>query len=223
MSRPTLSVTPRAIRGKKVAQLRRAGTLPGVVYGAGQESQPIAIDAHEFDVLRRHTGRHAVVDLKLDGAKALPVLLHAIQEHPLSRRPVHVDFLAVNMDEERTTAVPILIVGESEAIDKMGGVLLHLRDTVLVSAKPDDLPSGVELDITPLADFEQTLHASDLVMPEGVTLVTDATEAVARVQAPRLEEAEPVAAEAEGVVGEGGEAAPAAEGESETAEEPAES
>ena len=215
MSRPTLSVQPRSVRGKEVAKLRRAGTLPGVVYGAGVESQPIAVDAREFDVLRRHAGRHAVVDLQLDGGKPLPVLLHAIQEHPVSRKAIHIDFLAVNMEEERTIDVPILIIGESEAVDKLGGVLLHLRDSVLVRAKPDDIPSGVELDITPLVDFDATLHATDLRIPEGVTLITDEAEAVARVQAPRVEEEpEPVAEEeGEAAEGEGEGEAPATEAE----------
>ncbi|MEO6351249.1 MAG: 50S ribosomal protein L25 [Candidatus Limnocylindrales bacterium] len=206
MTRPKLSVQPRAIRGKEVARLRRAGMLPGVIYGLGEESQPIEVDAHEFELLHRQTGRHAVVDLHLDGAKPKPVLLHAIQEHPITRRPIHVDFLAVNMEEERTVDVPIVATGQSEAIDRMGGVLLHLRDTVLVRSKPDDLPSSLELDISSLVDFETTLHASDLHMPEGVTLVTDSGEALVRVQAPRLEEVEePTEPTAEGEAGEAGE------------------
>lgn len=215
MARPKLSVRPRSVRGKEVAKLRRQGTLPGVVYGAGQESMPIAMDAREFEVLHRQAGRNAVVDIELEGSKLQPVLLHVIQEHPVTRKPIHIDFLAVNMEEERTIDVQILMVGESEAVDKQGGVLLHLRDVVLIRAKPDDIPSGVELDITPLVDFEQTLHASDLRMPPGVTLVTDPTEAVARVQAPRLEEVEAVAEEVEGVEG----VEPAAEGEAAEATE----
>jgi large subunit ribosomal protein L25 len=210
-----ISVRPRSVRGKEVAKLRRQGTLPGVVYGAGQESMPVAMDAREFEVLHRQAGRNAVVDIQLDGGKPQPVLLHVIQEHPVTRKPIHIDFLAVNMEEERTIDVPILIVGESDAVDKQGGVLLHLRDSVLIRAKPDDIPSGVELDITSLVDFEQTLHASDLRMPAGVTLVTDETEAVARVQAPRLEEVEAVAEEVEGVEG----VEPAAEGEAAEASE----
>lgn len=215
MARPKLSVRPRSVRGKEVAKLRRQGTLPGVVYGAGQESMAIAMDAREFEVLHRQAGRNAVVDIELEGSKPQPVLLHVIQEHPVTRKPIHIDFLAVNMEEERTIDVQILMVGESEAVDKQGGVLLHLRDAVLIRAKPDDIPSGVELDITPLVDFEQTLHASDLRMPPGVTLVTDPTEAVARVQAPRLEEVEAVAEEVEGVEG----VEPAAEGEAAEATE----
>lgn len=213
MARPKLSVQPRSVRGRHVAKLRRTGILPGVVYGAGRESEPIEMSAHDFEVLHRQAGRHAVVDLHLDGGTPLPVLLHIIQEHPVTRRPLHVDFLAVNMQEERTVDVPILIVGESEAVEKLGGVLLHLRDAVLVRAKPDDIPSGVELDITPLTDFDSVLHASDLRVPAGATLVTDPSEAVARVQPPRIEEEpEPVAEEeVEGVE-------EAAEGEEPTGE-----
>jgi len=194
MSRPTLSVQPRSVHGKEVSKLRKSGTLPGVVYGAGVESQSVAVDAREFEVLRRHAGRNAVVDLQMDGAKPLPVMLQSIQEHPLSRKTLHIDFLAVNMQEERTIDVPLIVVGESEAIERLGGVLLHLRDAVSVRAKPDDIPSGIELDISSLVDFETTLHASDLKMPEGVALVTDEGEALARVQAPRVED-EPVGAE----------------------------
>jgi large subunit ribosomal protein L25 len=219
MSRPTLTARPRDVRGKAVARMRKSGVLPAVVYGAGVPSQNIALDTHEFELLRRHAGRHAVIDLSIEGdGKVQPVLLQAIQEHPVSRHPLHVDLLVVDLTAERTTDVPIAFVGTSEAVAKQGGVMLHLRDSVLVRAKPDDLPSAIELDISPLVDFDAVLHASDLVMPPGVTLVTEPTEALARVQQPRIEE-EPVAAvpaegaEAEeGAAGEpkpeGGEAAP---------------
>jgi large subunit ribosomal protein L25 len=222
MTRPKLSVQPRSVRGKDVAKLRRAGTLPGVVYGAGTDSTPIAIDVRDFELLRRQAGRNAVVDLHLDGGRPKPVMLQAIQEHPVTRKPLHVDFLAVNMEEERTVDVPLVIVGESEAVEKLGGVLLHLRDAVLIRAKPDDLPSGVELDVTPLVDFDQVLHASDLHVPAGVTLITDLSEPVARVQPPRVEEVEPVAEAVEGEEAEAeaaeGEGAPEAEGSAEATE-----
>lgn len=215
MSRPKLSARPRELRGKAVARLRQSGSLPGVVYGGGQDSQLIEVDAHEFELLHRETGRHAVLDLQVEGnGKPQPVLLQAIQEHPVSRKPLHVDLLVVNLQEERTVDAPIVMIGESEAVNKMGGVLLHLRDAVVVRAKPDDLPSGIELDVTPLDSFEAVLHASDLRIPDGVTMVTDPTEPIARVQPPRVEE-EPVAAEpGEGVEGEAGaEAAEAEDGQ----------
>jgi large subunit ribosomal protein L25 len=121
----------------------------------------------------------------------------------------------VNLEEERTVDVPIAFVGESEAVDKQGGILLHMLNAVLVRAKPDNLPSAIEIDISPLVDFEGVLHASDLIIPEGVTLITEGHEAVVRVQPPRTEE-EPVAAEAaETPEGEAAEGAPAAEGSAE--------
>ena len=208
MSRPTLTARPRDVRGKAVARLRKGGVLPAVVYGAGVPSQNIALDTHEFELLRRHAGRHAVIDLSIEGdGKVQPVLLQAIQEHPVSRHPLHVDLLVVDLTAERTTDVPIAFVGTSDAVAKQGGVMLHLRDSVLVRAKPDDLPAAIELDISPLVDFDAVLHASDLIVPPGVTLVTEPTEALARVQQPRVEEEPIAAAPAEGEAAEEGAAA----------------
>ena len=212
MARPQLSAEPRAVVGKKVATLRRAGRLPGVVYGAGVESQAITLDLREFQILHRHTGRHAVLDLTVAGdAKPQPVLLQTIQEHPISRLPIHIDLLVVNLQEEMTVDVPVVAVGEAPAIDKLGGVLLHLRDAVMVRAKPDDLPSSIEIDISALDSFESVLHASDLRIPDGVTLLTDADEPILRVQAPRVEEEPTIEAgeEAEAATAEAGETAAA--------------
>ena len=221
MSRPQLSARPRDVRGKAVAHLRKGGVLPAVVYGAGVPSQNVSLDTHEFELLKRQAGRNVVIDLSIEGdGKVQPVLLQAIQEHPVSRHPLHVDLLVVNLEEERTVDVPIVFVGTSEAIAKQGGVLLHLREAVLVRAKPDNLPSGIELDISPLVDFDAVLHVSDLVVPAGVTLITDASDAIARVQQPRIEE-EPVAAPAEGAAEEGA-AEPAAEGTADGGETAAE-
>lgn len=226
MSRPTLSARPRDVRGKAVAHLRKGGVLPAVVYGAGVPSQNVSLDKHEFELLKRQAGRNVLIDLSIEGdGKVRPVLLQGIQEHPVSRNPLHVDLLVVNLEEERTADVPIVFVGTSDAVAKQGGVLLHLRDAVVVRAKPDNLPSGIELDISPLVDFDAVLHVSDLVMPEGVTLVTDASDAIARVQQPRIEEEPVAAAPAEGEVAEGaaeeGAAEPAAEGGETAAEETA--
>lgn len=194
-TRPRLSADPRETLGKKVARLRREGVLPAVVYGHGHDSEPIQIDAKGFAELRRHAGRNALVDLKVGGGQARPVLLHAVQEHPVTRRALHADFLIVRMTEEMTVDVPVAMIGESVAIEKMGGTLLHLRDTVQVRALPADLPSSLELDISSLSTFDATLHVSDLQVPEKVVILTDGGEPLARVQAPRVEE-EPVAAEA---------------------------
>jgi large subunit ribosomal protein L25 len=197
MSRPQLSAAAREVHGKAVKNLRRQGIVPAVVFGHGYASNAIQLDGHEFELLRRRTGRNTLLDLSLDGEKAVPVLVHDIQEHPISRRPLHVDLLVVKMTEELTVEVAIVVTGESTAVERLGGVLLQLRNSVQVRALPDHLPQSVELDISPLEDFDQVLHVSDIVVPGDVTLVTDGGEPVARVQAPRVEE---VAAEPEEAV-----------------------
>lgn len=193
-SRPEIAAEHREVTGKKVAVLRRAGKLPAVVYGHGYPSQAIQLDAREFALLRRHVGRNALVDLKVGSARATPVLLHAVHEHPVSRKTLHADFYVVKMTQEMTVDVPITAIGESPAIGRLGGTLLHLRETVEVRALPADLPSEIELDVTSLDSFEATLHASDLLMPPRVVLLTDPSEPIARVQSPRVAEVEVVPA-----------------------------
>ena len=215
-TRPELVAHHRAITGKAVARLRRNGQLPAVVYGHGHASEALVVDAREFDQLRRHTGRNALVDLKVDDERAQPVMVYGVQEHPVTRRPLHVDFFLVKMTEEMTVDVPVVMNGESYAVSKLGGTLLHLLDTVKVRALPADVPSALELDVTPLETFEAMLHVSDLQVPERITIVTDADEPLARVQPPRVEEVPVAAEEVVEVAPEGEEAAEAA-GETEGA------
>jgi large subunit ribosomal protein L25 len=195
------------VQGKAVAGLRREGILPAVVFGHGIPSEPVQIDARAFDDLRRHHGRNALIDLSVDGGRARPVLVHSIQEHPLKRRPVHVDLYLVKMTEEITVDVPVVTVGTSHAVEKLGGNLLHVLATVKVRALPGDLPQTLEADISGLDDFDSVIHVGDLPLPAGVHLVTDPTEMALRVQAPRVEEAAAPAPE----VAEGAPAAASAE------------
>ena len=121
---------------------------------------------------------------------------------------LHVDLFAVRMTEELTVDVPLVMVGESYAVDKLGGTLLHILESVKVKALPDHLPQSIDVPIDGLVDFEATVHVRDLTIPSDVTLLTDLDEIVARVQQPRIEE-EPVVVAAEGEEAEG----EAAEGE----------
>ena len=214
--RPSLAAERRTETGKIVKRLRAAGRLPAVVYGHGVPSESLTIDAHTFDALRRHIGQNALVDLKVDGARATtPVLVHTVQVHPVSRRPIHVDLLAVRMTQEMIVDVPLVPTGTAPAVEVQGGTLLHFLDSVKVRALPDHLPQSIEYDISSLVDFEGTVHVRDLPIPGDVTLLNDVDEPVARVQAPRVEVEEAPEAEEgeEGEAAEGGEGA-AAEGES---------
>ena len=215
-TRPTLAAEPRDVIGKKVARLRRAGKLPGVVFGHGLDSTSVSVDVHDFELLRRRVGPNALVDLSVDGSKAQPVLIHGVQVHPVTRRPLHVDLFLVRMTEELTVDVPLVPVGVSEAVVTDGGTLLHGIESVRIKALPDHLPQSIEYSIESLVDFDTSIHVRDLAIPSDVTLLTDADEVVAKVQAPRIEvEEEPVVAEGEA----GAEAPAGAEGASQDSSE----
>jgi large subunit ribosomal protein L25 len=196
--RPRLAAVSRTVTGKKVATLRRAGQLPAVVYGHGTASEPVTVDAHEFDMLRRHVGASTLVDLKVDGKKSRPVIVHAVQVDVLTRRPIHLDLFAVRMTEELTVEVQLVGTGTAPATES-GGTLVHPVQSVKVRALPDKLPETLHYDLSALTDYESTITVADIVVPEGVTIQADSAEVVARVLAPRVEEVVGAAAE-EGAV-----------------------
>lgn len=198
-TRPSLAAEPRTVTGKKVNSLRREGILPAVIFGHGRESESIQIDAHEWEVLRRHhVTRNTLLDLTVKGGKAQPVLVQGITENPRTRKPIHVDFHVVQMSEELTVDVPVEFVGTSSAVEKDGGTLLHLKETLHIRALPGDLPTAIEVDVTSLADFDAIIHVKDIAAPKGVHILTDAEEPIARVQAPRAEAHEEAVDLAEG-------------------------
>lgn len=216
--RPALAAERRTVTGKAVARLRKEGRLPAVVYGHGTESEPVTVDAHDFDLLRRRTGASTLVDLKVEGGSARPVLVHGIQYHPVTRRPLHVDLFAVRMTEELTVEVQLVGTGVAPATEG-GGTLMHPTSSVRVRALPANLPDTLTYDLSSLVDYDTTLTIADLVAPEGVTIQGDPTEVIARVLAPRVEEEAPTEGEAAAAEGEGEAAEPGAEaaaGESST-------
>jgi large subunit ribosomal protein L25 len=211
-ARATLAAEHREITGKKVATLRRAGRLPAVVYGHGVDSASVSVDAHEFEQLRRHSGPNALVDLSIDGKQPSPVLVSAVQVHPVNRKTLHVDLFLVRMTEELTVDVPLVASGESPAVALQGGTLLHPIESVRVRALPDHLPQSIEYSVESLTDFDTTIHVRDLSIPSDVTLLTDGDEIIAKVQAPRVEEVIEVPVEAGEGAPEGEEGAEPAEG-----------
>ncbi len=214
--RPSLAAQSRQETGKHVSRLRRAGRLPAVVYGHDLPSSNLSVDAHEFELFRRHAGANTLLDLVVDGGKPTPALVHGVQVHPVSRHPLHVDLFAVRMTEELTVDVPIVTTGTSVLIEREGGTLSHAIDSVRVRALPDHLPHTIEISIDGLTSFDQVIHVRDLPIPSDAHLLTDPDEVAVRILPPRVEEApevQPTAAE--GAPAEAG-AASSASGSSES-------
>ncbi len=199
--------------------------MPGVVFGKGQDSVPVQLDAKELEILYRAAGRTSIVQLRIaedgqgdgDGhaAKAprgaKSAMIRSLQRHPLTRRPLHVDFFLVDLTHEMQADIPLAFVGDAPAVELTGGTLLTNLDHLKVRALPADLPPQIEVDLAPLVDLDAAIHVSDIVVDaEKVHILNDPDEMVAKVVPPRVEE-EPEVPAAEEVTDE--EAAAAAEGE----------
>ena len=108
----------------------------------------------------------------VDGGKTRPVLVHAIQVNPITRRPIHIDLFAVQMTEELTVEVQLVGTGVAPAIE-LGGTLVHPVSSVKVRALPDNLPESLHYDLSTLVDYDATVTVADLQVPEGVTVQAD--------------------------------------------------
>ena len=214
MARRELPVETRQVTGKKVAALRRGGMLPGNVYGRGLDSISIQISTDDMDKMLKQASANEVLDLKIDGkGEVRPVVIQKVQRHPITSSPLHAEFYQVSLTDKMRADVPLVVIGESEAVKTYNGVLMSALESLQVEALPLDLPSRIEVDITPLIELEQSLHVSDLPIPANVTVLTDPEVMVVKISSPRVAvEGEEAAAEGE----EGAEAA--AEGEETTAE-----
>jgi len=199
MERLVLKAKPRSEHGKGPAhRLRAAGRLPAVVYGTGEEAVAVSMDFSEFEhVLHGLGGEHVLVDLKIGRRKPQTVLIKTVQHHPLRDDPTHVDFLRVRMDESIHTTLPVRLVGTPKGVKQQGGVLDHTLRGIEVQCLPDDLPEELTADVAELM-IGESMHVSDIALPEGVTALTPGERVLAHVLAPRvIEEEVPVAEEVE--------------------------
>lgn len=178
----TLSVEKRTKDGARAPALRRAGSIPAVVYGAHHASTPIHIPARAFEKVLREAGEATIVSLTgLEGSSTLPTLIHEVDLDPITSLPRHVDFYAVTKGEKVEVAIPLVFVNESPAVGA-GANLVKVLYEVEVEADPMNLPHTIEVDLSVLGAINDRIHARDLVLPTGVELITEPEEVVALVQ-----------------------------------------
>ena len=203
-----LTLDAREAQGKANKRLRREGFVPGVVYGKGEESTNVQVEAKTFETLYRAAGKTSVVKFRLPGAsRATSGFIKSVQRHPLSGRALHVDYFLVNLNVEMEVDVPLVFSGEAPAVEETGGTLLHNVSNIRIKALPADIPHEIPVDVSVLKSLDVAIHVRDLTLNRDlVTVVTDGETLVATVVPPRVEEEpEPVVAEGEELEGEGAE------------------
>jgi large subunit ribosomal protein L25 len=188
MDKIVISAKTRDSFGKKVAELRKTGQIPAVVYGNNKDNASVEIDAKDFNKVFSQVGQSTIVELKIGDEASENVLVHDISLNPITNEINHVDFYRVNMNKTIRTEVPLHFVGESPAVFQQEGSLFKNIEEVEIETLPANLPPHIEIDISGLDDFSKSIHVSDIKVPEGVELLEDAEQLICKVDPPRSEE-----------------------------------
>jgi large subunit ribosomal protein L25 len=187
MTEMTLTATVRQGTGTSVARkLRQTGQLPGIIYGLG-DPVPIQLDAHAATVLVHALhGSERLISLQLGGSEQRHVLLKDVQTTPLGGKLLHIDFHEVDVTKTVHVAVEVHALGKA-AGERDGGILQQVTYEVPIECLPTIIPEQLTLDVSALM-IGDSLHVSDLAMPEGVKVLAPAEETLFVVVAPRVEE-----------------------------------
>jgi large subunit ribosomal protein L25 len=180
MARQTFDAQRRTVLGKQVKQLRRNGRVPGIVYGpVVPETVPVSVDQRDFLKFYQAAGHATLFELRWeDGNES--VFIREVQLDPVRRVPVHVDFFAPNLLRPVRSAVPLAL---HNPVQTSGAVLTEIRTEIEVEALPDRIPHQIDVDVSGLVNPGDIIRVGDLRLPDGVTLVTDANEIVAQMEA----------------------------------------
>lgn len=183
-----LSAAPRVAIGKRVKDVRGAGLLPAVVYGPGVSPQALSLGVSEFQKIYRAAGSSSIIDVTVEGSAPVKVLIQDVQLNPLTMKPQHVDLRQIRMDEELTIEVPIKFMNEAPAVKELAGTLVRSYDALTVKCLPADLPHEIEVDLTKLKTFDDTITVADIALPKGVVVQEESDVTVASVTAPLTED-----------------------------------
>ena len=194
-----LEAQPREAGNKNDARrVRRDGKIPGVVYGAGKDSQSVAVDPRQvMRILHSESGHNTIFDLTLNGGERTKAMIVDWQYEPIKGKLLHIDLQRIAMDKALRVSVPIFLKGEAEGVKTQGGILEQILREVEIECLPADIPSHIDADVSHLV-FGTVLRVSDLPRSGKLKFLTDANQPVAHVTSVKEEVvATPEAAAAE--------------------------
>ncbi len=172
-----LEATKRDLTGKQVKQMRAQGLIPAVLYGPAFEALPLQVSWTALRPVLRDAGGTHLIELNVDGEQH-SALVRQVQRDPIRGDVLHVDFFRVRMDVAIRTEVPVVLVGQADAIEDAGGVINHEMTHVLVECLPADLPAEIAVDVSGLREVGDNILASQLPALPGVTYLVEGNEVV---------------------------------------------
>ncbi len=208
----TIDMQERTVLRKGLASIRAQGLVPAVIHNHGQDSIHIMTPSVEMNAVYKEAGKHHPLKLSVGGTEYLALIKDA-HYNPVKRSYEHYVFQAIRQDEKVEAEIPVHLEGEIPA-EKVGLLVLRQLDHVEIEALPKDLPDEFIADATVLAELHDKITVADLIVPAGVTILTEADHPIAvvvetRATAAAEDEAETEAAEGEATEGEPGDASEA--------------
>ncbi|MCI0397302.1 MAG: 50S ribosomal protein L25 [Chloroflexi bacterium] len=185
--RASLVAEPRDLSGKKAKQLRHDGWIPAIIYG---QKETIHVQVENLPLRRvlRDAGATHLIDINI-GKERRTVLAREVQTHPTRGEVFHVDFYEVNMRQKIVVEAELVATGTAAPEAEGLGTTPLLLHSVEIECLPDNLVSKIEVDLSQIRTTEDMIHVRDLQTPEGVTVLTDPEQVVARFEYALEEEA----------------------------------
>jgi len=176
-----LEAHPRPSGNKNEARrVRRDGKIPGVIYGAGEDSRAVTVDPRQvLRILHSETGHNTIFDLSLDGGRTKAMIVDW-QFEPIKGKLLHIDLKRIAMDKALKVSVPIVLKGEAEGVKTQGGILEQMFREVELECLPGDIPNAIEVDVTDLT-FGKVLRVSDLPHSDKWKFLSDPNQPVAHI------------------------------------------
>lgn len=184
----SIQAKARSAFGRQNKKLRESGSLPAVLYGRGKETEALEVRYKDFEKVYRQAGENTLVDLVIDDNTSKKVLIHDVARHFMKNEYIHVDFYEVDLTRKIHAKIPLHFVGTAPAIKELGGILVKNLNEIEVEALPANLPSFIEVDISSLKTFQDSLRISDLKLSADVKILGHAEEVMVSAKAPRTEE-----------------------------------
>lgn len=175
-----INAEKRTIKGKKVGAIRRAGLLPGVIYGHSMEALPIQMDSKEASTTIGKLTSSSLVTININGEKHTAIVRDR-QKDVIFGNLLHVDFLAISMTEKLRTTVNIELVGEAPVSESAEFVIIQSLNELDIECLPQYLPERIEVDISSLKSIEDVITVKSLELNEEITIHTDPDDLIVSV------------------------------------------
>ena len=199
MEKVVLNASKRDVVGKQVKALRRAGKLPAVIYGRHTEPLNINLDAHSASLALGKLTSSSLVTINLDGTE-YATLVREKQRDYINNRLLHVDFMAVSLDELIRTYVSVHFTGVSSAVKDYNAVLVKNLEQLEVECLPTDLPESIVVDISVLRRPGEGIRVREVNVPDTIRILNDPDTMVAVATFAKVEEEGAAVPGAEGAV-----------------------